>query len=74
MAHADHKKFGGHVQGKGDGTGAMSEVEPEDIEQNQILSNRDKSQDTRDRGQDGRNNQTEQIEDHVGNRIPEDDK
>ncbi|WP_435170766.1 hypothetical protein [Falsirhodobacter sp. 1013] len=74
MAHADNKKFGGHVQGKGDGTGAMSEIEPEDLEANEVLSNRDKSQDTKDRGQDSRNNQTEQIEDHVGNRIPEDDK
>jgi len=72
MANADHKKFGGHVQGKGDGTGAMSEIEPEELEANTVLSNRDKSQDTRDRGQDGRNNLTEQVEDHIGNRIPED--
>lgn len=73
MAHANHKKFGGHVQGKGDGTGAMSEIEPEDIEQSQVLSNRDKAQGSRDRGQDGRNNLTEQIEDHVGARLPKDD-
>ncbi len=74
MANADHKKFGGHVQGKGDGTGAMSEIEPEELEANQVLSNRDKSQDTKDRGQDGRNNQTEQVEDHVANRMPEKDE
>ena len=52
----------------------MSEINPEDMEANEVLSNRDKSQDTKERGQDGRNNQTEQVEDHVGNRIPEDDK
>lgn len=73
MADANHKKFGAHVQGKGDGTGAMSEVDPEDLEAGQVLSNRDKSQDGRARGQDGRNVMTEQHEDHVGAKVPKDD-
>lgn len=73
MADANHKKFGAAHQGKGDGTGAMSTVAPEDLEQGAVLSNRDKSQDSGVRGQDGKNNLTEQREDHVSNRIPEDE-
>ena len=83
MAQASHKHFGVHgsTGGKGDGTGAMSEVEPEDIPANMILSNRDKaSHDDKHksakpgdfgdaRGLDGADVQTEQMQDHPGNRL-----
>ena len=73
MADADHKKFGQAHQGKGDGTGGMTTADPDDIEQGEILSNRDKTQDGKGRGQDGKNVQTAQYEDHPANRNPEDD-
>ncbi|MDH2328130.1 hypothetical protein QCN27_14760 [Cereibacter sp. SYSU M97828] len=73
MADANHKKFGATHQGKGDGTGGMAIIEPEDVEQGAVLSNRDKSQDSRARGQDGKANLTEQREDHAANRIPKDE-
>lgn len=71
MAQASGKKFGAGIQGKGDGTGAMTEIEPEDVPANEVLSNRDKQQAPRKGGHDGKHVQTEQREDHAANRIPE---
>lgn len=71
MANASSKKFGGGVQGKGDGTGALTETTPEDIPANAVLANRDKQQEPRKGGQDGNHILTEQREDHAANRIPE---
>lgn len=69
MANADRKHFGAGAQGKGDGTGAMTELDDEKVRKNDILSNRDKAQDATDqRGQDTRNVQTEEFKDHSGNR------
>lgn len=72
MPNADRKHFRGGMQGKGDGTGAMSEVDPADLPENIVLSNRDKAQHTRERGLDGKSVQTEQYHDHASNRLPED--
>ena len=41
MANASKKKMGAGTQGKGDGTGAMTEL-PDDIPNN-LISNRDKA-------------------------------
>jgi hypothetical protein len=60
MAHASKKHVGAGVQGKGDGTGAMTEAT---VPENTILSNRDKAQHSRERGRDGRAIQTEQMHD-----------
>jgi hypothetical protein len=62
-----HFRSGTH--GKGDGTGAMSEVPKDKIRENMVLSNRDKAQHSDTRGLDGKAVQTEQYQDHAGNRL-----
>jgi hypothetical protein len=72
MAKADSKKFGAGVKGKGDGTGAMTELDDAAVRKDDILSNRDKKQaSTDERGLDSRNVQTEEFKDHAGNRRQE---
>lgn len=69
MANADRKHFGAGAQGKGDGTGAMTELDDEKVRKNDILSNRDKAQaSTEQRGLDGRGIQSDEFKDHAGNR------
>ena len=70
MANATKKHFGAGVQGKGDGTGAMTEADITTIPANAVLSNRDK-QGSPQRGNDGTHNQTEQYQDHPANRRPD---
>lgn len=70
MAHASGKHHGVGVQGKGDGTGAMTDM-PEDLPENAVLSNRDKQQHSDERGLDGKNVQNEQRQDHAANRQAE---
>jgi hypothetical protein len=68
MANANKKHAGAGSQGKGDGSGAMSETFDATLPSNKVLSNRDKAQHTKARGQDGKNIQTEQRQDHAANR------
>ncbi len=68
MAHASRKRFGAGAQGKGDGTGALSTAETEEIPANMVLKNRDKAQHSDARGLDGRAVLTEQMADHAANR------
>lgn len=70
MANASHKKFGAgqQDQGKGDGTGALGPDEIEELPPGEILSNRDKSRHSDQRGLDSRHVQTQQHHDHVDNR------
>jgi hypothetical protein len=70
MANADRKHHGPGVKGKGDGTGAMTDM-PADLPENAVLSNRDKKQHSEERGLDGKHVETEQRQDHAGNRQPE---
>jgi hypothetical protein len=72
MAHADKKHFGKASHGKGSGSGAMTGAQKDVLEENKVLSNRDKSRHSRERGLDSRETQTEQYQDHVGSRRPED--
>ena len=65
MAKADRKHFGPGVQGKGDGTGAMTEAE---VPENAVLSNRDKKQHSEERGLDSKHVQSEQRHDHAASR------
>ena len=62
MANASKKHMGPGAQGKGDGTGSLTN-EPA-VPENMVLSNRDKKQHSDDRGQDSKWVQTEQRRDH----------
>jgi hypothetical protein len=61
MAKGSRKHVGIGAQGKGDGSGGMSGNA--DIAENMVLSNRDKTQHSQDRGQDGKWVQSEQRHD-----------
>src|SRR3954471_8531673 len=68
MANASKKHMGSGTQGKGDGTGALTELPEGTLEENMVLSNSDKSQHSDERGLDSRAVQTEQFHDHAANR------
>lgn len=68
MANASKTHMGPATQGKGAGTGAMTELPDGILEENMVLSNRDKSLHTQERGLDSRAVQTEQYHDHAANR------
>src|SRR3954464_3674661 len=68
MANASKKHMGAGTQGKGDGTGALTELPEGTLEENMVLSNRDKSRHSDERGLDSRAVQTEQFHDHAANR------
>jgi hypothetical protein len=59
------------MHGKGDGTGAMTDVPKDKIGDNMVLSNRDKKQHSDIRGMDGKAIQTDQYQDHSANRLDE---
>jgi hypothetical protein len=71
MANASKKHIGPGAQGKNDGSGAMASEEAvkDMIGENDILSNRDKSRHSDERGLDSKTVQNEQMQDHVGNHI-----
>jgi hypothetical protein len=68
------KHHGLGTQGKGDGSGAMTEIPLEKIGENMVLSNRDKAQHPEGRGMDGKAILTEQFQDHAANRLPDEDQ
>ena len=68
MANASKKHMGPASQGKGSGTGAMAELPEGVLEENMVLTNRDKSRHSDERGLDSKTVQTEQYHDHAGNR------
>src|SRR3712207_8700012 len=68
MANASKRHAGPGTQGKNSGTGAMTELPEGVLEENMVLSNRDKSRHSDGRGLDGKMVQTEQYQDHAGNR------
>lgn len=68
MANASKKNMGSGAQGKSDGSGSMTELPEGVLEENMVLSNRDKSRHSDQRGLDSRQVQTEQYRDHVGAR------
>jgi hypothetical protein len=68
MAKADRHNMGPGAQGKGSGTGAMTELPEGILEENRVLSNRDKAQHSAERGLDSKFVQTEQYHDHAANR------
>ena len=68
MANASKHHIGPGSQGKNSGTGAMTELPEGVLEENMVLSNRDKSRHSDERGLDSKMVQTEQYHDHAGNR------
>ena len=74
MANASKHKIGPGAHGKGSGSGAMTELPEGVLPENMVLSNRDKSQHSDERGLDSKNVQTEQYQDHVGNRLDSDNQ
>jgi hypothetical protein len=70
MANANRKHIGSGSRGKGDGTGAMTELPEGLLPENMVLSNRDKAQHSLERGLDSKTVQTEQLQDHAANHDP----
>ena len=68
MANASKNHMGPATQGKGDGSGAMTELPEGILPENMVLSNRDKKQHSAERGLDSKEIQTEQYHDHAANR------
>jgi len=68
MAKASKKRFGAGTQGKGSGTGAMTEIPKDKIEENMVLSNRDKASHTDKRGLDSKQVQNEQRQEDAVSR------
>ncbi|MGY3081334.1 hypothetical protein ACVWZZ_007742 [Bradyrhizobium sp. LM6.10] len=66
--------FRSGMHGKGDGTGAFTEVPKDKIGDNMVLSNRDKAQHSDIRGMDGKSIQTDQYQDHSANRLAGEDE
>ncbi len=59
---------GPRLKGKGNGSGAMTDLQDNLVGENMVLSNRDKTESSRERGQDGRWVETEQLQDHNDNK------
>ncbi|QRZ12149.1 hypothetical protein JWJ88_05740 [Paracoccus methylovorus] len=74
MAHASRKKFGAgqQDQGKGDASGGMTPDLVDNLPDNMVLSNRDTSRHSDQRGLDGRHVQNQQHQDHVASRSDTD--
>lgn len=69
MAQGSKKHIGAGARGKGSGAGAMTTTPKDKLEENKVLSNRDKAQHTKERGQDSKQIATEQRQDHAANRL-----
>jgi hypothetical protein len=70
MTNASGKHLGPRTstKGKGAGGGGLTDVQDHSIGENAVLSNRDKSRHSRERGQDSKWVQTEQLQDHTVNK------
>ncbi len=71
MSKHDGKRMGPGAQGKKAGTGALTDLPPDTVGENMVLSNRDKSRHSGERGQDSKWVETEQLRDHAANRDRE---
>jgi hypothetical protein len=68
MANASRNHMGAGAQGKHAGNGAMTDLPADLVEENMVLSNRDKAQHSAERGLDGKATQVEQFQDTSANR------
>ncbi|MDQ0316113.1 hypothetical protein [Amorphus orientalis] len=73
MANAS-KKMGHGAQGKNDGSGAMTDMPKDMVEEDEILSNREKSQHSDERGLDTKHVQNQQGQDHSEAQLPDDER
>jgi hypothetical protein len=71
MAKASSKHYGPGAQGKQDGSGAMTDLDDAAVRKDDILSNRDKAQHSKERGLDSKFVQTEEFKDTAANRRTE---
>lgn len=71
MANASKTHIGKGAKGKGAGVGAMTTLPDGVLEENMVLTNRDKSQHPQDRGLDSRAVRNEQHQDNAHNRRQE---
>jgi hypothetical protein len=69
VANASSKNMGAGNQGKGDGTGAMTDIDKDLVPENMVLSNRDKAQHSQERGLDSKTIQNEQFHDNESNQL-----
>ena len=69
MAKASKKHIGAGAQGKGSGSGAMTDIDKGKISENMVLSNHDKANHNQERGLDGKQIKNEQFHDHAVNRL-----
>ena len=67
MTTTGNKRMGPGSQGKGDGSGAATIEARGDIGPNQVLSNRDKQQHSKQRGQDSKTIEAQQLQDSRSN-------
>ncbi|WFP62184.1 MULTISPECIES: hypothetical protein [unclassified Mesorhizobium] len=72
MASGGKKHIGRGSQGKGSGTGAKTELPKDRVGENDVLSNRDKKQHTKERGLDSNRIKSDQYQDNAANRLPKD--
>lgn len=70
--HASKKHMGAGSQGKGTGTGGMTDLQEDLVGENAILSNRDKAQHADGRGYDSKAVQVDQEQDTATNRQSDD--
>jgi hypothetical protein len=63
MTDHDGKRIGSGTQGKSSGTGAMTELPEGVLGENDVLSNRDKAQHSKERGLDSRRVRSDQLSD-----------
>lgn len=70
MTNKAGKHFGSAAadKGKGAGTGGLTNLQDDLVGENTVLSNRDKAGHSRERGQDRKWVDTEQLQDHVANK------
>lgn len=76
MAKASKTHMGPAASGKGSGSGAMTDdsILEGKLEENMVLSNRDKSLHSEQRGLDGKAVQTEQFQDHSANHLRDEER
>jgi hypothetical protein len=70
MINKAGKHFGSGAtdKSKGAGGGALTDLQDDLVGENMVLSNRDKAEHSRDRGQDRKWVETEQLQDHAANK------
>ncbi|MER9747411.1 hypothetical protein [Mesorhizobium sp. M0140] len=66
------KTFRPQQPGKSAGAGAVTSPEKDEIEENAVLSNRDKKQHGQERGQDGNRIKSDQYPGRAADRLPKD--